>query len=55
MMYAEIGLAVLVVVQGLAISWQWAQIKRYRFSLSMATYALEAAYDHIIGEEKDED
>lgn len=54
MMYAEIGLSVVVVVQGLAISWQWHQIKRYRFSLTLATYALETAYDYITGEKKDE-
>lgn len=43
----EILLAVLAVTEGLYISYQWNRLNMYRNTLALATYALEAAYDHI--------
>ena len=44
---AEILLAVLAVAEGLYISYQWNRLNVYRNTLALATYALEAAYEHI--------
>jgi multisubunit Na+/H+ antiporter MnhC subunit len=44
----------LLVASGLYISYQWATIRKYRATLTIATYALEAAYDTIM-EKKNED
>ena len=48
----------LLIAAGLYISYQWSLISRYRRTLSLATFALEAAYIHITedkGSEEDTD
>ena len=52
---SETLLAVLVVGQGIAISWQWNRLCLYRNSLALATMALDSAYDYITGEERKDD
>ena len=48
-------LSTLLIVAGLYISYQWSLINKYRRTLSIATFALEAAYVHITeGMEDDE-
>lgn len=46
----NILLAGLCVLQGLYISYQWNRINVMKNMLSLATLALESAYDHIVGE-----
>ena len=52
---AEILLAFLCVAQGLYISYQWNRLKVYRVTLTLATYALESAYDYIENAKDDEE
>lgn len=48
-------LSAALVAAGLYITYQWAQIRRYRVTLTIATYALEQAYAHITMENDDEE
>ena len=50
---AETLLAVLCVGQGLFISYQWSKLNAYRNTLTLATYALEAAYDKIVADQNE--
>lgn len=45
----EMLLAGLAVAEGLYISYQWNRLNVYRNTLALATLALEAAYDKIVG------
>ena len=47
------GLA--LIVAGLYISYQYSVIQKYKNTLALATYALEAAYDHIVTGKRDEE
>jgi hypothetical protein len=48
----NILLSGLCVLQGLYISYQWNRINVMKNMLSLATLALESAYDHIVGERR---
>lgn len=41
-------MAAALIVAGLYISYQYSVITRYRNTLAVATYALEAAYIHVM-------
>lgn len=43
----NIILAGALIVSALYISYQWSVLAKYRRTLAIATYALEAAYIHI--------
>lgn len=51
---AEILLAIICVAQGLYISYQWNRIHVIQRTLAFATFALEAAYEKIMEDVKDE-
>ena len=44
-----------LILQGCYIMYLWTQIDRYRRTLALATFALQSAYEHITGEEANED
>ena len=46
----NICLAVLCILQGLYISYQWNRMNVMKGTLAIATLALESAYDHIVKE-----
>ena len=46
----NIFLAVLCILQGLYISYQWNRMNIMKGTLAIATLALESAYDHIVKE-----
>ncbi len=53
---AELLLALLCVLQGLYISYQWNRLNVLKRTLTFATYALEAAYIEITeGGKREED
>ena len=47
-------LAGALVASGLYITYQYSVIAKYRRMLALSVYALEAAYDHIVGEKDEE-
>lgn len=51
----NIIMAVALIASAAYISYQWSVLAKYRRTLAIATYALEAAYIHITEGSEDEE